>query len=153
MATTTQAPRLDNAGPGAFVRFTDAVARLSGSSLATVLAAVVILVWLCSGPLFHFSDTWQLIVNTGTTVLTFLMVFVIQATQIRDSTAIHVKLDELIAVTSGASDRAIGIERAKEAEIDRMRRELEEQVRAAADEEQAPQDSVYAPGGRVPRRP
>lgn len=142
MATTTQAPRLDNAGPGAFVRFTDAVARLSGSSLATVLAAVVILVWLCSGPLFHFSDTWQLIVNTGTTVLTFLMVFVIQATQIRDSTAIHVKLDELIAVTSGASDRAIGIERAKEAEIDRMRRELEEQVRAAADEEQAPQDSV-----------
>ena len=142
MATTTQAPRLDNAGPGAFVRFTDAVARLSGSSLATVLAAVVILVWLGSGPLFHFSDTWQLIVNTGTTVLTFLMVFVIQATQIRDSTAIHVKLDELIAVTSGASDRAIGIERAKEAEIDRMRRELEEQVRAAADEEQAPQDSV-----------
>lgn len=142
MATTTQAPRLDNAGPGAFVRFTDAVARLSGSSLATVLAAVVILVWLCSGPLFHFSDTWQLIVNTGTTVLTFLMVFVIQATQIRDSTAIHVKLDELIAVTSGASDRAIGIERAKEAEIDRMRRELEEQVRAAGDEEQAPQDSV-----------
>lgn len=142
MATTTQAPRLDNAGPGAFVRFTDAVARLSGSSLATALAAVVILVWLCSGPLFHFSDTWQLIVNTGTTVLTFLMVFVIQATQIRDSTAIHVKLDELIAVTSGASDRAIGIERAKEAEIDRMRRELEEQVRAAADEEQAPQDSV-----------
>jgi low affinity Fe/Cu permease len=138
MATTTQAPRLDNAGPGAFVRFTDAVARVTGSSFATLLAAVAILVWLCSGPLFHFSDTWQLIVNTGTTVLTFLMVFVIQATQIRDSTAMHVKLDELIAVTSGASDRAIGIERAKEAEIDRMRRELEDKVAAAGDDEPAP---------------
>jgi low affinity Fe/Cu permease len=137
MSTTTQAPRLDNAGPGAFVRFTDAVSRLTGSSFATLLAAAAMLVWLCSGPMFHFSDTWQLVVNTGTTVLTFLMVFVIQATQIRDSTALHVKLDELIAVTSGASDRAIGIERAKEAEIDRMRRELEEQVAAAGDDDPA----------------
>ena len=79
--------------------------------------------------------------NTGTTVLTFLMVFVIQATQIRDSTALHVKLDELIAVTSGASDRAIGIERAKEAEIDRMRRDLEEQV-AGGEEDQPSPDGV-----------
>ena len=100
------------------------------------------LVWLASGPLFHFSDTWQLVVNTGTTVLTFLMVFVIQATQIRDSTALHVKLDELIAVTSGASDRAIGIERSKEAEIDRMRRELEDKVAATGDADQAQRDGV-----------
>ena len=142
MSTATQTPELDNAGPGAFVRFTDAVARLTGSSLATVLAAGAMLVWLCSGPLFHFSDTWQLVVNTGTTVLTFLMVFVIQATQIRDSTALHVKLDELIAVTSGASDRAIGIERAKEAEIDRMRRELEERVAASDDDDESPSDGV-----------
>ncbi|HEX3300109.1 MAG TPA: low affinity iron permease family protein [Actinomycetota bacterium] len=142
MSTATQTPELDNAGPGAFVRFTDGVARLTGSSVATMLAATAMLVWLCSGPFFHFSNTWQLVVNTGTTVLTFLMVFVIQATQIRDSTALHVKLDELIAVTSGASDRAIGIERSKEAEIDQMRRDLEEQVRAAADEDQAPQGSV-----------
>ena len=135
MATKTQTPGTDNAGPGAFVRFTDSVSRLTGSSFATVIAAAAMLVWLLSGPLFHFSDTWQLVVNTGTTVLTFLMVFIIQATQIRDSTALHVKLDELIAVTSGASDRAIGIERAKEAEIDAMRRELEEQVAAATEDD------------------
>jgi len=137
MSTTTQAPP-DNSSPGAFVRFTDAVSRTTGSSGATVLAAAAMLVWLLSGPFFHFSDTWQLVVNTGTTVLTFLMVFVIQATQIRDSTAMHVKLDELIAVTSGASDRAIGIERAKEAEIDRMRRDLERRVAAAGDDEPPP---------------
>src|SRR6478609_1971841 len=124
-----------------FVRFTDSVSRLTGSSFATVVAAGAMLCWLASGPLFHFSDTWQLVVNTGTTVLTFLMVFIIQATQIRDSTALHVKLDELIAVTSGASDRAIGIERAKEAEIDRMRRDLEERVSAASEDDQP------APGG------
>ena len=75
-------------------------------------------------------------------MLTFLMVFVIQATQIRDSTALHVKLDELIAVTSGASDRAIGIERAKEAEIDRMRKDLEERVAAAGDEDGRPAEGV-----------
>ena len=110
------------------------------------MAGAAILVWFLTGPLFHFSDTWQLIVNTGTTVLTFLMVFVmvfvIQATQIRDSTALHVKLDELIAVTSGASDRAIGIERAKEAEIDRMRNDLEDRVAAAGDKDGRPAEGV-----------
>jgi low affinity Fe/Cu permease len=75
------------------------------------------------------------VVNTGTTVLTFLMVFVIQATQIRDSTALHVKLDELIAVTAGASNRAIGIERVNEREIDRMREDLEQKAASAADDD------------------
>src|SRR3954451_14313246 len=140
MTEQMQAPVEDTAG--AFVRFTDGVARITGSSLATLLAATSMLVWLMSGPFFHFSDTWQLVVNTGTTVLTFLMVFVIQATQIRDSTAMHVKLDELIAVTSGASDRAIGIERAKEAEIDRMRRDLEQQVARSGDADQQRPDGV-----------
>src|SRR3954465_3181799 len=103
MSMTTQAPSLQNAGPGAFVRFTDAVSRITGSSGATLRAAAALLVWLLSGPFFHFSDTWQLVVNTGTTVLTFLMVFVIQATQIRDSTALHGKLDTLIAGPRGAA--------------------------------------------------
>jgi low affinity Fe/Cu permease len=140
MSTIAQAP-FDKEGPGGFVRFSDAVTRVTGSSFATLVAAVAILAWLVSGPFFHFSDTWQLVVNTGTTVLTFLMVFVIQATQIRDSTALHVKLDELIAVTSGASDRAIGIERSKEAEIDRMRRDLARQFAGAPDD-----DAPSAPG-------
>jgi low affinity Fe/Cu permease len=142
MSTITEAPNLEDSGPGVFVRFTDAVSRITGSSFATLLAAAAMLVWLLSGPFFHFSDTWQLVVNTGTTVLTFLMVFVIQATQIRDSTAMHVKLDELIAVTSGASDRAIGIERAKEAEIDRMRRDLERRVAALGDDDELPPGGV-----------
>src|SRR5262245_44021576 len=145
MSTTDQQPITEQQPPydtsGSFVRFTDAVARLTGSSVATLLAAAAILVWLASGPIFHLSDTWQLVVNTGTTVITFLMVFVIQATQIRDSTALHVKLDELIAVTSGASDRAIGIERAKESEIDRMRQDLEDRV-ARAGGDDAPHDGV-----------
>jgi low affinity Fe/Cu permease len=136
MATETEIPEFNNAGPRAFVRFTDAVSRLTGSSIVTLLAAAAMAVWLsCRGRSSIFSNTWQLVVNTGTTVLTFLMGFVIQATQIRDSTALHVRLDELIAVTSGASDRAIGIERSKEAEIDAMRRELEEQVATATDED------------------
>jgi low affinity Fe/Cu permease len=111
-----------------FVRFSDAVARLTGSPKASIFAAVAILAWLVSGPIFRFSDTWQLVVNTGTTVLTFLMVFVIQATQIRDSTALHVKLDELIAVTSGASNQAIGVERSTEQEIEEMREQIESQA-------------------------
>jgi low affinity Fe/Cu permease len=127
---------------GTFARFTDSVSRISGSSKATIVAAAAILAWLVSGPLFHFSDTWQLVVNTGTTVLTFLMVFVIQATQIRDSTALHVKLDELIAVTHGASDRAIGIERANEDEIDRMREALEEKVKTSSDRGRRPPSGV-----------
>jgi low affinity Fe/Cu permease len=110
--------------------------------VATIVAAVAVLVWFASGPLFHFSHTWQLVVNTGTTVLTFLMVFVIQATQIRDSTALHVKLDELIAVTAGASNRAIGIERASEADIDRMREALEEGVERSGDEDPRPSEGV-----------
>jgi low affinity Fe/Cu permease len=140
MSPTTQA-RSDE-GPGFFVRFSDTVSRITGSSFATVVAAAAILAWFLTGPVFHFSDTWQLVVNTGTTVLTFLMVFVIQATQIRDSTALHVKLDELIAVTSGASDRAIGIERAKEAEIDGMRKDLEERAAVAGDEDGRPPEGV-----------
>jgi low affinity Fe/Cu permease len=124
---TTQRP---DGGPErtVFVRFSDAVAKITGSPRASILAVLLILVWLVTGPLFHFSDTWQLLVNTATTVLTFLMVFVIQATQIRDATALHVKLDELIAVTSGASDRAIGIERSTEQDIEEMREEIESKV-------------------------
>src|SRR3954468_22016699 len=140
MTEQMQAPVEDTAG--AFVRFTEGVARITGSSLATLLAATSMLVWLATRPLFHFSDTWQLVVNTGTTVLTFLMVFVIQATQIRDSTALHVKLDELIAVTSGASDRAIGIEPAKEAEIDRMCRDPQRRGAALGDQDEPPSDGV-----------
>jgi low affinity Fe/Cu permease len=128
---TTERPAKSHQSP--FVRFTDAVARLSGSPLATIFAFVAIGTWIVTGPLFHFSDTWQLIINTGTTVLTFVMVFVIQATQLRDSTALHVKLDELIEVTAGASNRAIGVERSTEKEIEAMRERIEAHAEGAGE--------------------
>ena len=119
-------------GESALARFSLWATKRAGSSWAFAAACGVILLWLVTGPIFHYSDTWQLVINTGTTVITFLMVFVIQATQIRDSTALHVKLDELIAVTAGASNRAIGIERVNEREIDRMREDLEEKAASAS---------------------
>ena len=83
-------------GPSALEKMSSAVTRASGSSSAFIIAVLVIIAWLVSGPLFHFSDTWQLVINTATTIVTFLMVFLIQNTQNRDAKAVHLKLDELI---------------------------------------------------------
>ncbi len=89
----------------------------SGSSAAFWLAFLTIAVWLGSGPLFGFSDTWQLVINTGTTIVTFLMVFLIQRSQNKDSQAIHLKLNELVAAVKGASNRLINVEGLTEEEI------------------------------------
>src|SRR5438128_2388124 len=89
----------------------------SGSSAAIGLALATIVIWLLSGPYFNYSDTWQLIINTGTTVVTFLMVFLIQRAQNKDSLAIHLKLNELVAAQKGASNRLINIEGLTETEI------------------------------------
>jgi low affinity Fe/Cu permease len=101
--------------------FLERVSRLAtawtGTSLAFGLAVLVVLVWLVSGPFFHFSDTWQLVINTGTTIVTFLMVFLIQRTQNKDSQAVHLKLNELVAAVRGASNRLINAEGFTEDEI------------------------------------
>ena len=94
-----------------------------------MLAALGVTIWLVSGPIFHFSDTWQLVVNTATTVLTFLMVFVIQSSLNRDSLALHLKLDELVRVTGEATDRVMGAERLSEKEIERLEGEAMRQAR------------------------
>jgi low affinity Fe/Cu permease len=91
--------------------------QLTGSSWAFALAALVIVVWLVSGPLFHFSDTWQLVINTGTTVVTFLMVFLIQRSQNKESLAVQLKLNEIVAAIQGASNRLIDIEALTEDEL------------------------------------
>lgn len=89
----------------------------TGSTAAFILAVAVIVLWLVSGPLFQFSDTWQLVINTSTTIVTFLMVFLIQRTQNADSRAIHLKLNELIAAMNGASSRLVNVEDLSEEEL------------------------------------
>ena len=93
-----------------FEKFSAAITRATGSHFAFLLAILVILAWVLSGPIFHYSDTWQLVINTGTTIITFLMVFVIQHSQNKDTAAIQLKLNELIAASNHASNRLIDIE-------------------------------------------
>lgn len=102
-----------------------AVAGWTGRPAAFVLAVAIIALWGLTGPLFGWSDTWQLVINTGTTIITFLMVFLIQTAQNRDASAIQAKLDELIRATDGARNDFIGIERLTQRELERIRRVLE----------------------------
>ncbi len=104
----------------AFDAFASAVTRWAGSPMAFGIAVVVIVGWLVTGPIFGFSDAWQLIINTGTTVVTFLMVFLIQQSQNKDSVAIHLKLNELMAATRGANNQLIGIECVSEEDLRRI---------------------------------
>jgi low affinity Fe/Cu permease len=106
---------------GGFQSFARHSARWTGQPIAFVLAALVILAWLISGPLFGFSDTWQLVINTSTTIITFLMVFLIQNTQNRDSEALQLKLDELLRSTQGAHNALLDIEELSEEELDEIK--------------------------------
>lgn len=103
-----------------FERFSNWATLATGSSAAFIIAIAVIIIWLVSGPVFHYSDTWQLIINTGTTIITFLMVFLIQKAQNKDSKAIHLKLNELLASHEGTSNRMVDIEDLTEAELDHL---------------------------------
>ncbi|HTF28300.1 MAG TPA: low affinity iron permease family protein [Flavitalea sp.] len=102
---------------GLFDKFSSSVTKATGSPLAFIFAALTIVIWAITGPIFQFSDTWQLVINTGTTIITFLMVFVIQQSQNKDTVALHLKLNELIAATKTASNRLIDIEDLSEEEI------------------------------------
>jgi len=101
----------------------------TGSSWAFALATLIIIIWAATGPIFHYSDTWQLVINTGTTIVTFLMVFLIQSTQSRDTRALHLKIDELIRVTGPARNRLILAEEAGRTDLDAMRSELQDAAR------------------------
>src|SRR4051812_46490150 len=100
-----------------FEKLSSGVTRYAGSSQAFIVACLIIVVWLCTGPLFHYSDTWQLVVNTGTTIITFLMVFLIQRSQNKESVAIQIKLNELVASSRFASNRLIDVEDLSEQEL------------------------------------
>ena len=111
--------RKKNDGPGLWLeRSASAVTRWTGSTSAFTLACGIILVWGLTGPYFHFNDTWQLVINTGTTIVTFLMVFLIQRTQNKDSLALHLKLNEIVAAVEGASNRLIDVESLTEEDLE-----------------------------------
>ncbi len=109
---------------GLFRRFARATSHGIGSPFAFVLAVVVVLVWAATGPLFGFSETWQLVINTGTTIITFLVVFMIQNTQNRDSRAVHLKLDEIIRVLEHARNEMVDIEDKDDEVLDRYQAEF-----------------------------
>lgn len=105
--------------------------KATGTSKAFIIALSVIIVWAFTGPLFNFSDTWQLVINTGTTIVTFLMVFLIQRTQNKDALAIHLKLNEIVAALEGASNRLVDVEDLTEAEIETLHKHYQKLVQMA----------------------
>ena len=117
---------------GGFNQFARQSARWTGRPISFALAVFVILLWLITGPIFHFSDTWQLVINTATTIITFLMVFLIQSTQNRDSEAVQLKLDELLRSTPGAHNALLDIEELSEEELDELKTCYETLAKRAA---------------------
>jgi low affinity Fe/Cu permease len=112
-----------------------------GSAWAFSVAVLVILLWLVTGPLFHFSDTWQLIINTATTVVTFLMVFLIQNTQNRDAKAMHLKLDELIRAVKGARNQLVDLEKLSDEELQKLEKQFQRIRQRAANQQDVTPDS------------
>jgi low affinity Fe/Cu permease len=126
--------------PNLFQRFSSETSYVLGSRWAFLVATLVIVAWAASGPLFRYSDTWQLVINTATTVVTFLMVFVIQNTQNRDARAIHLKLDEIIRAIDVARNDMIDIERLSDKELELLSRKFEHIRQASQDRKRQPQD-------------
>jgi low affinity Fe/Cu permease len=115
---------MDKGKASLFTRFSSQVAKLAGKPVTFMLAALTIVVWGITGPIFHYSDTWQLVINTGTTIVTFLMVFLIQNTQNRDSVALQLKLDELIHVTTKARNELMEAEDLDEKDLLQKKQEM-----------------------------
>ena len=128
-----------------FTRLTKWTAHAAGRPVTFFLAAAVIAVWAITGPLFGFSDTWQLVINTGTTVVTFLMVFLIQATQNRDAEAIQVKLDELIRATEGAHTALLDLEELEADELDRIHQNYQALAKRSREELRQGKPDTHVP--------
>jgi low affinity Fe/Cu permease len=111
-----------NGFKASFEKSAASVTKVTGSSTAFLVAVAVILIWAVTGPIFHYSDTWQLVINTGTTIITFLMVFIIQQSQNKDSLAIQLKLNELIACEERASNRLIDVEDLTQEELETLKK-------------------------------
>lgn len=116
---------------GMFTRVAMAVSKAAGEPVTFAIALLVVIVWAASGPIFKFGDTWQLVINTSTTIITFLMVFLIQASQNRDTEALQIKLDELINAMKGTNEALLDLEQLDEKELDRVRKAYLEKAEAA----------------------
>lgn len=136
----------------AFTRFAKWAARATGKPGAFIVAASIIVLWALSGPLFDFSDTWQLVINTGTTIITFLMVFLIQNTQNRDTEAMQIKLDELIRAMETAQNTVLDLEELDEAELDRIREEYQGLAEKAREKLQNSKSKKTSPAKAKQRR-
>ncbi|MDT7777824.1 MAG: hypothetical protein QOC99_336 [Acidobacteriota bacterium] len=128
-----------------FTSFAKWTAHAAGRPAAFAIAAAIIVVWGATGPLFKYSDTWQLVINTGTTIVTFLMVFLIQNTQNRDTEALQVKLDELIRVTEGAHTVLLDLEELDEKQLDRIRASYEKLAKKAREDLKLGKDDTGVP--------
>lgn len=128
-----------------FSRLAKWTAHVAGHPLGFGISLLIIIAWAVSGPLFGFSDTWQLVINTGTTIVTFLMVFLVQNTQNRDSAAIHIKLDELIRAVEGAHNACLDLEELSEDELEKMRDRYESLAREARDAIRRGKEDTDAP--------
>ena len=135
---------------GWFVHFAQLASRLTGRPFAFITAVAIILMWGVTGPLFGYSDTWQLVINTGTTIVTFLMVFVIQNTQNRDTAAMHIKIDELIRVTGKARNILLDLEELDDKTLETLRLDYEGLASKAKSRAKAP-ETIKAVPKRSPR--
>ncbi len=136
-----------------FHKLAQKVSAAVGSPAAFLLAILTILVWGCSGPLFHYSDTWQLVINTGTTIVTFLMVFLIQNTQNRDARVMHLKLDELIRALDPARNSLLDLEDLSDEEIERLEREfkgLRDQIQVMKEVKEGAKPKIKTGGKEAP---
>jgi len=123
--------RLDT--PGIFTRFANAAAYWMGRPIVFTLALLTVVMWAVLGPIYHYSDTWQLVINTGTTIVTFLMVFLIQHSQTRDTQAIQIKLSELVLAQKGAENRLARVEDLSDEEMDRLQEEYRRRAASIED--------------------
>ena len=121
-----------------FVKFATATAKVAGKPWTFIGCLAIVSIWAASGPVFKFSETWQLVINTGTTIITFLMVFLIQNTQNRDGAAMQAKLDELLHAVSAADERFIGIEHLTEKDLDKILAEVEARAQRLHGDDQMP---------------
>jgi len=138
---------------GWFTRFAAFASHVTGRPIAFILAVAALLIWGATGPLFGFSDTWQLVINTATTIITFLMVFVIQNTQNRDTASMHIKIDELIRVTQKARNVLLDLEELDDHELEMLRQDYERLARKEIPLHQAKRSRAKAvPGKPVSRK-